>query len=41
MSVNWDVTEIEAHKEEIKQNKLTHTAMLNGKLGPEGHPWQN
>ncbi|CAD0031424.1 unnamed protein product [Aureobasidium pullulans] len=41
-SVNWDVEEMEAHKDEIKERKLLKLAFLNGKLGPEGpegHAW--
>ncbi|THX69415.1 NAD(P)-binding protein [Aureobasidium pullulans] len=39
MSVNWDVEEMEKHKDEIKERKLLKLAFLNGKLGPEGHAW--
>ena len=39
VSVNWDVTEMEEHRDEIKEGKLLQTAMLNAKLSPEGHPW--
>ncbi|TIA77071.1 NAD(P)-binding protein [Aureobasidium pullulans] len=39
MSVNWDVEEMEKHKDEIKEKKLLKLAFLNGKLGPEGHTW--
>ncbi|KAG2162034.1 hypothetical protein JADG_001773 [Aureobasidium aubasidani] len=38
-SVNWDVEEMEKHKDEIKEKKLLKLAFLNGKLGPEGHAW--
>ena len=39
MSVNWDVEEMEKHKEEIVEGKLLNLQFLGGKLGPEGHPW--
>ena len=34
-----DVNELELHKEEIEEKKLLKLAFLNGKLGPDGHPW--
>ena len=39
LSVNWDVTEMEAHANEIKEGKLNQLGFLNAKLGPEGHSW--
>jgi len=39
LSVNWDVGEMETHKDEIKEGKLNWLGFLNAKLGPEGHPW--
>ena len=39
LSVNWDVDEMEAHADEIKEGKLNQLGFLNAKLGPEGHPW--
>ncbi|MDI1485926.1 MAG: hypothetical protein OHK93_004115 [Ramalina farinacea] len=39
VSANWDVEELVKHKDEIEAGKLTQLAFLNGKLGPEGHPW--
>ncbi|TIA09542.1 NAD(P)-binding protein [Aureobasidium pullulans] len=39
MSVNWDVEEMEKHRDEIKEKKLLKLAFLNGKLGPEGYTW--
>ncbi|KAI4942641.1 hypothetical protein J4E91_009810 [Alternaria rosae] len=39
VSVNWDVNEMEAHKQEITEQKLLKLGFLNAKLGPEGHPW--
>ena len=37
--LSGDVNELELHKEEIKEEKLLKLAFLNGKLGPDGHPW--
>ena len=39
VSVNWDVTEMEAHADEIKGGKLNQLGFLNAKLGPQGHSW--
>lgn len=39
VSVNWDVNEMEAYADEIRDGKLNHLGMLNARLGPEGHPW--
>jgi hypothetical protein len=43
MTVNWDIEEMEQHKQEIKEGKLLQlqgdNASLNAQLGPEGHPW--
>ena len=41
LSVNWDVDELEAHADEIKEGKLNQLAFLNAKLGPEGYPWRS
>ncbi|KAF2662083.1 NAD(P)-binding protein [Lophiostoma macrostomum CBS 122681] len=42
-SVNWDIEEMEQHKEEITEGNLLQlrgeSTSLNAKLGPEGHPW--
>lgn len=35
-----DVNELEMHKKEIKEKQLLKLAFLNGKLGPDGHPWE-
>jgi len=40
ISVNWDVNDMEKHKEEITEKGLLKTAFLNAKLGPEGHPFE-
>ncbi|OCK96894.1 NAD(P)-binding protein [Cenococcum geophilum 1.58] len=40
ISVNWDVDDMEKHKEEITEKGLLKTAFLNAKLGPEGHPFE-
>ncbi|KAG9201516.1 hypothetical protein G6514_005714 [Epicoccum nigrum] len=39
ISVNWDVDEMELHKQEITEQKLLKLDFLGAKLGPEGHPW--
>ena len=41
LSANWDVNELEAHASEITKGKLTELGFLNGRLGPEGHPWDS
>lgn len=41
ISANWDVNEMEAHKSEIADGKLTELAFLKAQLGPEGHPWES
>ncbi|KAF2625216.1 hypothetical protein BU25DRAFT_473747 [Macroventuria anomochaeta] len=41
ISVNWDVTEMGAHQEEIKEQKLLKLAFLGAKLEPDGHPWSS
>lgn len=40
MSVNWDIEEMEAHKDEIVQKGLTVLKVSNAKLGKGGHPWE-
>lgn len=39
VSVNWDVEEMESHREEIVEGKLLKLGFIGAKLGPEGHPW--
>ncbi|KAF2438381.1 NAD(P)-binding protein [Karstenula rhodostoma CBS 690.94] len=39
VSVNWDIEEMEAHKDEIVRDNLLGRAFLNAKLGKDGHPW--
>ncbi|CAI6340692.1 unnamed protein product [Periconia digitata] len=39
VSVNWDIEEMEAHKDEIVRDNLLSRAFLNAKLGKDGHPW--
>ncbi|PVH93937.1 NAD(P)-binding protein [Periconia macrospinosa] len=39
LSVNWDVEEMEKHKDEILEGKLLKLGFIGAKLGPEGHPW--
>ncbi|KAF2194086.1 NAD(P)-binding protein [Zopfia rhizophila CBS 207.26] len=41
MSVNWDIEEMEAHKEEIQREGRNKLAYLNAKLGKGGHPWES
>ncbi|KAI1495695.1 hypothetical protein F5X99DRAFT_402726 [Biscogniauxia marginata] len=38
---NWDVNELEQHKDEIVEKKLVKLAFLNGQLQPGGHPWSS
>ncbi|OTB02809.1 hypothetical protein M426DRAFT_322402 [Hypoxylon sp. CI-4A] len=39
VSVNWDIEEMEAHKDQIIRDNLLSRAFLNAKLGKDGHPW--
>ncbi|KAI0475217.1 NAD(P)-binding protein [Xylariaceae sp. FL0804] len=39
LSVNWDIEEMEAHREEIERDALNKMAFLNAKTGKGGHPW--
>lgn len=39
ISVNWDLEELESHKGEVTEKKLTKLAFLNGKLAPGGFDW--
>ncbi|PSN64877.1 NAD(P)-binding protein [Corynespora cassiicola Philippines] len=39
VSVNWDIEEMEAHKEEIIGKKLTQLGFTGAKFGKGGHPW--
>ncbi|KZM25066.1 oxidoreductase [Ascochyta rabiei] len=41
ISVNWDDEEMEAHQEEIKEQKLLKLGFLGAKLGSDGHPWSS
>lgn len=41
LSVNWDIEEMEVHKDEIVRDNLLNRAFLNAKLGKDGHPWQS
>ncbi|KAI3401096.1 hypothetical protein diail_241 [Diaporthe ilicicola] len=36
---NWDVEELEAHKDEIAEKKLLKLAFINGRMQPGGYPW--
>ncbi|KAI0102208.1 NAD(P)-binding protein [Nemania sp. FL0031] len=39
VSVNWDIEEMEAHKDQIVRDNLLSRAFLNAKLGKDGHPF--
>ncbi|KAF1952517.1 NAD(P)-binding protein [Byssothecium circinans] len=39
VSVNWDIEEMEAHKDQIVRDNLLGRAFLNARLGKGGHPW--
>ncbi|KAI1327020.1 NAD(P)-binding protein [Xylariaceae sp. FL0255] len=39
VSANWDIEEMEAHKDQIVGENLLSRAFLNAKLGKDGHPW--
>ncbi|KKY38791.1 putative short chain dehydrogenase reductase [Diaporthe ampelina] len=36
---NWDVEELEAHKDEIAEKKLVKLGFINGEMQPGGYPW--
>ncbi|KAI1161008.1 NAD(P)-binding protein [Nemania serpens] len=36
---NWDVDELEEHKDEITEKKLVKLGFINGKMQPGGFPW--
>lgn len=36
---NWDVEELEAHKDEIAEKKLIRLGFINGKMQPGGYQW--
>lgn len=36
-SANWDLPELEAHQDELAQNKLVKMAFLNARLAPGGY----
>jgi len=40
VSVNWDIKEMEDHKDQIVRDKLLCRGFLNAKLGKDGHPWE-
>lgn len=39
ISVNWDVEELEANKNEVQREGLFKDGWLRAKLGRESHPW--
>ena len=38
-SVSWDLDELQAHGEEVKEKKLVKLAFLEGKLREGGYDW--
>lgn len=40
VSVNWDLEEMEAHKDEILRNKLLKLAFTRAEFQKGGHPWE-
>ncbi|KAH9860623.1 hypothetical protein J1614_011954 [Plenodomus biglobosus] len=40
ISVNWDIEEMEAHREEIVGKKLLKLKFTGAKFGKGGHPWE-
>ncbi|KAI9162716.1 NAD(P)-binding protein [Paramyrothecium foliicola] len=40
VSVNWDIEEMEAHKDEILREGRTKLGYINAKLQKGGHPWE-
>ncbi|KAH8816904.1 hypothetical protein F5884DRAFT_818812 [Xylogone sp. PMI_703] len=40
VGINWDIKEMEAHKEEIKEKKLLKLQWIPAKLGAGGHPFE-
>jgi hypothetical protein len=40
VSVNWDVEEMEAHREEIVAGRLTWLGFINAKVGLGGMEWK-
>lgn len=40
VSVNWDLEEMEQHKEEILEKGLIKLGFTNAKFGKGGHPWE-
>lgn len=39
LHANWDVEELDKHRDEIAEKKLIKLAFLNGQLQPGGYPW--
>jgi len=39
-NVNWDIKEMELHKDEIIEKRLVKNAFINAQLGPEGYSWE-
>lgn len=41
LHANWDVEELERHREEIVEKKLVKLGFLNAQLQPGGYPWSS
>lgn len=41
LHANWDVEELERHREEIVEKKLIKLGFLNAPLQPGGYPWSS
>ncbi|KAH7305497.1 hypothetical protein B0I35DRAFT_483853 [Stachybotrys elegans] len=39
LDANWDVEELEKHKDRVVKKKLVRLGFLNGQLQPGGYPW--
>jgi NAD(P)-dependent dehydrogenase (short-subunit alcohol dehydrogenase family) len=40
VGINWDINEMEEHKDEIKEKKLLKMSWIPAKLGQGGHPFE-
>ncbi|RYP06457.1 hypothetical protein DL764_003148 [Monosporascus ibericus] len=41
LHANWDVDELNEHKDEIAEKKLNKLAFLRAELRPDGYPWES
>lgn len=39
VGINWDITELEAHQKEIKEQRLLKFQFVPAQFGKNGHPW--